>query len=226
MEDKGRVDRPNAVSSEDELEGTPVVHVVIFSRCLRFSLEEMRREPLMGFDARRRTLDRWTGLDSGVHRELRPLLSCLARLYRGEFGQLPLKAGRGVSIMNRPCPPSPVPWPLSPIPWPLAPGQLVKCESGTASEKPVGDDSGEEDNFPPMPDTFLLAEFGDHDKAYARWKATVQWRKDSGANVALATPHPRFDLAKKHYPTFFHGKVGGWMDVKRASSGPPTPCVP
>lgn len=88
------------------------------------------------------------------------------------------------------------------------PPQLIKCESGAASDKPTeGDDGEEEGGFPPMPDTFLLAEYGDHDKAYARWKATVQWRKDSGANVALATPHPRFAVVKKHYPTFFHGKV-------------------
>lgn len=85
--------------------------------------------------------------------------------------------------------------------------KLMKCESGASQGKPVGDASEEEvDGFPPMPDTFLLAEFGDHDKAYARWKATVQWREESGANVALATPHPRFDVVKKHYPTFFHGK--------------------
>ncbi|CAN0076089.1 unnamed protein product, partial [Ectocarpus fasciculatus] len=57
-----------------------------------------------------------------------------------------------------------------------------------------------------MPDSFLLAECGDYDKAYARWKATVLWREEEGANVALATPHPRFDLIKKHYPTYFHGK--------------------
>ena len=38
-------------------------------------------------------------------------------------------------------------------------------------------------------------------------QATVLWRQESGANDALATPHPRFDLIKKHYPTYFHGKV-------------------
>lgn len=38
-------------------------------------------------------------------------------------------------------------------------------------------------------------------------QATVLWRRESGANEALATPHPRFDLIKKHYPTYFHGKV-------------------
>ncbi|CAM9998363.1 unnamed protein product, partial [Hapterophycus canaliculatus] len=38
-------------------------------------------------------------------------------------------------------------------------------------------------------------------------QATVLWRQESGANTALATPHPRFDLIKRHYPTYFHGKV-------------------
>lgn len=38
-------------------------------------------------------------------------------------------------------------------------------------------------------------------------QVTVRWRQESGANVALATPHPRFDLIKKQYPTYFHGKV-------------------
>lgn len=43
--------------------------------------------------------------------------------------------------------------------------------------------------------------------AYSWVQATVLWRQESGANDALATPHPRFDLIKKHYPTYFHGKV-------------------
>ena len=44
-------------------------------------------------------------------------------------------------------------------------------------------------------------------------QATVLWRQESGANDALATPHPRFDLIKKHYPTYFHGKVWCYRSV-------------
>eukprot|EP00752_Nemacystus_decipiens_P011704 g10386.t1 len=86
--------------------------------------------------------------------------------------------------------------------------KLIKCEVGAAQGKPTGDDmsGGGEEDIPPMPDSFLLAECGDYEKAYTRWKATVLWRQESGANEALATPHPRFDLIKKHYPTYFHGK--------------------
>lgn len=50
--------------------------------------------------------------------------------------------------------------------------QLIKCEVGAAGGKPTEDEAsgGGEESFPPMPDSFLLAECGDYDKAYARWK--------------------------------------------------------
>lgn len=52
--------------------------------------------------------------------------------------------------------------------------QLIKCEVGAARGKPTEDDAseGSQEAFPPMPDSFLLAECGDYDKAYARWKVS------------------------------------------------------
>lgn len=52
--------------------------------------------------------------------------------------------------------------------------KLIKCEVGAADGKPAdGVSDASEEGLPPMPDTFLLAECGDHDKAYARWKVCV-----------------------------------------------------
>ncbi|CAN0190999.1 unnamed protein product [Ectocarpus sp. 6 AP-2014] len=81
-------------------------------------------------------------------------------------------------------------------------------EPVTSTEPPApgaGGGGGARD-IPPVPHSFLLAECGNAEKAFARWKATLLWREESGANTALASPHPRFDLIKKHYPTYFHGK--------------------
>jgi hypothetical protein len=36
-----------------------------------------------------------------------------------------------------------------------------------------------------VPETFLIAEFGDKDKAQARWEKTLQWRKDNDVDDTL-----------------------------------------
>lgn len=43
-----------------------------------------------------------------------------------------------------------------------------------------------------MPHRFLLAENMDVAKAWARWEATLQWRKDNSTDDILSKPHPRF----------------------------------
>ncbi|CAM9246913.1 unnamed protein product, partial [Chrysoparadoxa australica] len=83
--------------------------------------------------------------------------------------------------------------------------KVIKCEAGSASEHGDDEDTGAS-KLPPMPETFLMAEFGDHDKAMARWKDTCAWRKEMGSDEALATPHPKFDICKAFYPTCFHGR--------------------
>lgn len=43
-----------------------------------------------------------------------------------------------------------------------------------------------------MPHRFLLAENMDEAKAWARWEATLQWRKENNTDDILSKPHPRF----------------------------------
>ncbi|CAN0385909.1 unnamed protein product [Ectocarpus sp. 8 AP-2014] len=86
---------------------------------------------------------------------------------------------------------------------PPAPTEPV---ASTEPPAPGAGGGGGAQDIPSVPHSFLLAECGNAEKAFARWKATLLWREESGANTALATPHPRFDLIKKHYPTYFHGK--------------------
>jgi hypothetical protein len=72
--------------------------------------------------------------------------------------------------------------------------------TGLAEEKPQVevDNEGEEEHTEPVevPETFLLAEAGDHNKALARYLDTQKWRREIGADTALATPHPKFDICK------------------------------
>ncbi|CAN0099974.1 unnamed protein product [Pylaiella littoralis] len=63
--------------------------------------------------------------------------------------------------------------------------------------------------LPPMPHRFLLAESMDVAKAWARWEATIAWRKESGADNILNKPHPRFSLIKSKYAHCFHLTDGG-----------------
>jgi hypothetical protein len=85
--------------------------------------------------------------------------------------------------------------------------------TGLAEEKPQLelDNEGEEEQTEPIevPETFLLAEAGDHNKALARYLDTQKWRKEIGADSALATPHPKFDICKvnKDYETHWLFKV-------------------
>lgn len=56
----------------------------------------------------------------------------------------------------------------------------------------------------PIPRRFLIAEGGDMKRAVMRWKATVDWRLEWGAETVLTTPHPNFDIIKKYYKHMFH----------------------
>lgn len=42
-----------------------------------------------------------------------------------------------------------------------------------------------------MPHRFLLAESMDVAKAWTRWEATLEWRKENKADNILLKPHPR-----------------------------------
>ncbi|CAM9519394.1 unnamed protein product [Ectocarpus sp. 4 AP-2014] len=56
----------------------------------------------------------------------------------------------------------------------------------------------------PMPHRFLLAESMDVAKAWARWEATLDWRKETEADTILDRPHPKFALIKSKYAHCFH----------------------
>ncbi|GMI03585.1 hypothetical protein TrVE_jg12052 [Triparma verrucosa] len=58
--------------------------------------------------------------------------------------------------------------------------------------------------LPPMPERFLIAEFGDKDKAIERWRATLKWRAENNADDVLSVPHPKFDAIQQYYPQSFY----------------------
>ncbi|GMH82414.1 hypothetical protein TL16_g09248 [Triparma laevis f. inornata] len=58
--------------------------------------------------------------------------------------------------------------------------------------------------LPPMPERFLIAEFGDKDKALERWRDTLKWRAENNADDVLAVPHPKFDAIQQYYPQSFY----------------------
>lgn len=62
---------------------------------------------------------------------------------------------------------------------------MIKCEAGRAQGKPTEDGASvvDEKDIPPMPDSFLLAECGDYEKAYTRWK--VRWCCDGDGVVMV-----------------------------------------
>ncbi|CAI5733066.1 unnamed protein product [Hyaloperonospora brassicae] len=53
---------------------------------------------------------------------------------------------------------------------------------------------------------FIAAEKGDVAKGRARYLATLEWRKSSGIDDILVRPHPNFEIIKKYYPQYFHGR--------------------
>ncbi|EGZ26143.1 hypothetical protein PHYSODRAFT_479932 [Phytophthora sojae] len=54
---------------------------------------------------------------------------------------------------------------------------------------------------------FIAGEKGDVEKGRARYEATLQWRKENDIDNILVTPHPNFEIIKKYYPQYFHGKT-------------------
>ncbi len=90
---------------------------------------------------------------------------------------------------------------------------FIKCENGRA-EDISPDDEGLESRIPP---TFMEAESGDLEKAEKRWKATMVWRRHVSADDALTTPHYKFDICKRFYPSAFHGldKTGAVVYYER-----------
>ncbi|KAF0720249.1 Aste57867_436 [Aphanomyces stellatus] len=77
--------------------------------------------------------------------------------------------------------------------------QTVEGTVAVASKTPVI----EEIPFSPR---FIAAEKGDEEKGRHRWEATRQWRRENNIDGLLHEPQPHFDIIKKNYPQYFHGK--------------------
>ncbi|GMF20322.1 unnamed protein product [Phytophthora fragariaefolia] len=54
---------------------------------------------------------------------------------------------------------------------------------------------------------FIAGEKGDVEKGRARYLNTLEWRKENDIDNILVTPHPSFEVIKKHYPQYFHGRT-------------------
>ncbi|KAE9361763.1 hypothetical protein PF008_g719 [Phytophthora fragariae] len=54
---------------------------------------------------------------------------------------------------------------------------------------------------------FIAGEKGDVEKGRARYVATLEWRKENDIDNILVTPHPNFEIIKKYYPQYFHGRT-------------------
>lgn len=60
---------------------------------------------------------------------------------------------------------------------------------------------------------FIAGEKGDEEKGRSRYLATLEWRKENNIDNILVTPHPNFEIIKRHYPQYFHGKTRDGLPV-------------
>lgn len=60
---------------------------------------------------------------------------------------------------------------------------------------------------------FIAGEKGDVEKGRARYLATLEWRKENGIDDILVEPHPNFEIIKKYYPQYFHGRTRDGLPV-------------
>lgn len=79
--------------------------------------------------------------------------------------------------------------------------------------------------FPPMTERWVRAEKGNVASAMARYKVTMQWRRDNDIDGILDKPHPWFFVIKEIYPHYYHHtdreghvwwyEAPGGVDMKR-----------
>ncbi|KAG6612698.1 SEC14 cytosolic factor [Phytophthora cinnamomi] len=60
---------------------------------------------------------------------------------------------------------------------------------------------------------FIAGEKGDVEKGRARYEATLEWRKENDIDNILVTSHPNFEIIKKYYPQYFHGRTRDGLPV-------------
>ncbi len=90
---------------------------------------------------------------------------------------------------------------------------FIKCENGRA-EDASPDDEDIESIIPP---TYMESENGNFEHARKRWHETLTWRREVCADDALSSPHYKFDICKRFYPSAFHGtdKMGAIVYYER-----------
>ncbi|KAG7400991.1 hypothetical protein PHYBOEH_003581 [Phytophthora boehmeriae] len=60
---------------------------------------------------------------------------------------------------------------------------------------------------------FIAGEKGDVEKGRQRYLNTLEWRKENNIDDILVTPHPNFEIIKKYYPQYFHGRTRDGLPV-------------
>ncbi|RLN48539.1 hypothetical protein BBJ29_003584 [Phytophthora kernoviae] len=60
---------------------------------------------------------------------------------------------------------------------------------------------------------FVAGEKGDVEKGRQRYLHTLEWRKENNIDNILVTPHPNFEIIKKYYPQYFHGRTRDGLPV-------------
>ncbi|KAG2530348.1 hypothetical protein BBI17_001944 [Phytophthora kernoviae] len=60
---------------------------------------------------------------------------------------------------------------------------------------------------------FVAGEKGDVEKGRQRYLNTLEWRKENNIDNILVTPHPNFEIIKKYYPQYFHGRTRDGLPV-------------
>ncbi|RLN14659.1 hypothetical protein BBJ28_00000307 [Nothophytophthora sp. Chile5] len=60
---------------------------------------------------------------------------------------------------------------------------------------------------------FIAGEKGDEEKGRQRYLNTLEWREENQIDNILVTPHPHFEIIKKYYPQYFHGRTRAGLPV-------------
>lgn len=96
-----------------------------------------------------------------------------------------------------------------------SPGGIELSPQSTMSGVEPAEDDSMDNSSPsagisggPLPFSarFIAAEKGDEEKGRQRYENTLQWRRENEVDNILVTPHPMFEIIKKYYPQYFHGR--------------------
>jgi CRAL/TRIO domain len=80
------------------------------------------------------------------------------------------------------------------------------CSTLSVSDAPTTKETKAKPTKIDLPLRFLRAGKGDEVVGRRRFQETLQWRLENGIDNFLFEAWPHFELVKKHYPHFFHGR--------------------